>query len=87
MNQSCNFYVHLDLESLEPYIPTLFCKERQKNRYFGRYQQLQIWLQTYKQTDRRTWQLYDRPGPEGRVGEEEKNLLLKLMELNISNLN
>ena len=30
MNQSCNFDVLLDLDSLEPYVPTLFEQERQK---------------------------------------------------------
>ena len=25
---------------------------------------------TYTHTDRQTWRLYDRPGPEGQVGEK-----------------
>ena len=27
--------------------------------------------QTNRQTNTRTWRLYDRPGPEGRVGEKQ----------------
>ena len=30
LNRSCNFDVLLDLESSEPYLPTLFYEERQK---------------------------------------------------------
>ena len=31
----------------------------------------------YTQTDRQIWQLYDRPGPEGQVGEKYKTLKKK----------
>ena len=34
-------------------------------------------IRTDRQTERQTWRLYDQPDPEGRVGEEEKNLILR----------
>ena len=36
-SRSCNFDVLLDLESSEPYLPTLFYKERREIWYIGRY--------------------------------------------------
>ena len=65
MNQSCNFDVLLDLESLEPCYP-LLNEERQKKTdtlaVIDNHNLCDI------PTDRQTWQLYDWPGPEGRVG-------------------
>ena len=64
LNQSCIFALQLDLEFLEPYIPTLFYEERQQ--YLTLWPLLTI---TTCVTYRRTWRLYDQPVPEGRVVE------------------
>ena len=62
MNQSCNFDVLLDVESLEPYITTLF------HRVFVVINRCNFYdAHTDRHLDIQTWGLYDQPSPAGRV--------------------
>ena len=41
LNRLCNFDVHLDLESLDPYLTMVFHEKRQKLQPFGHNKKLQ----------------------------------------------
>ena len=56
------------LESLASYLTTLLCEEKQKSDTLA---DIDNYNFCYIQTDRETLRLYDRPSPEGQVGENK----------------